>query len=70
VISRSRNAGANGVAHHIGEGSPLPAKPEIVINQVAATKFAARRITGLEVEQVIANGPYARRMQPREFPAA
>lgn len=33
---------------------------ELVINAVAAAKLAARQITSIEVEQVIANGPFAR----------
>jgi hypothetical protein len=33
---------------------------ELVINRLAAAKFAGRRITSIEVEQVIANGPYVR----------
>lgn len=33
---------------------------ELVINGLAAAKLAARGITGLEVEQVIANGPFVR----------
>jgi hypothetical protein len=33
---------------------------ELVINRVAAAKLAGRRITSIEVEQVVANGPYVR----------
>lgn len=33
---------------------------ELVINALAAEKLAARQITGIEVEQVVANGPYVR----------
>lgn len=33
---------------------------ELVINALAAEKLAARDIMGIEVEQVIANGPFAR----------
>ncbi len=33
---------------------------ELVINALAAVKLEARSITGLEVEQVIANGPFVR----------
>lgn len=33
---------------------------DLVINRRAAEKLAARNITSVEVEQVIANGPYVR----------
>jgi hypothetical protein len=43
---------------------------ELVINALTAEKLAARGITGIEVEQVIANGPFVRGNPSRVSQAA